>query len=263
MPVRRALWEEPVTESDVPAWHCPSCDGGYLKAAPNSLHFNQTAESKAGQAEEFSEPDWIRYVFVAILVCNNERCRESVAVSGVGTVTEVQYGWERMEYLKRFYPKHVTPSPPIIHIPQKCPVSVRSELEQSFVGSWGDFSSAGNHIRAAAERLLDALKEPKTRFKRNGVDKERVPLHNRIESLAKRDAVLGEALLAVKWLGNEASHTNKLSRKDIFDALDIFESVLIDLYDQSNERLKRLVKEINLAKGPIKIPAKKLRIRKS
>lgn len=109
------------------------------------------------------------------------------------------------------------------------------------------FGSAGNHLRAAAERLLDHLKEPKTKLGKSGKEKH-LALHICIMSLAARDKELSASLLAVKWLGNVGSHSDELSEEDMFDAFDIFEAVLDDLFIRYRARLKKLVTSINKAK---------------
>ena len=107
------------------------------------------------------------------------------------------------------------------------------------------------YIRAAVERLLDHIKEPKTRLGQAG-KRERLSLHTRIVGLARRDKDLSDSLLAVKWLGNAGSHTDELTQDDIFDALDILDVILDDLFVRHRARVKKLVTTINKNKGPAK-----------
>lgn len=155
------------------------------------------------------------------------------------------------DYIEFFYPHYVNPSPPLITLFKDYPESVVAELKKAFISSWNDFPSAGNHIRSAVERLLDYLKEPKTKLGKSG-KRERLPLHTRIDSLATRDKELSDALLAVKWLGNAGSHSDDLLREDIFDALDIIDLNLDDLFIRHRARVKKLVTAINKNKGPTK-----------
>jgi hypothetical protein len=99
------------------------------------------------------------------------------------------------------------------------------------------------------ERLLDFIKEPKSKVSKGG-KRDRLPLHARIVNVASRDKALSESLLAVKWLGNAGSHSEELSRDDIFDALDILDIVLDDLFVRHRTRVKKLVAAINKNKGP-------------
>ncbi|WP_097067501.1 MULTISPECIES: DUF4145 domain-containing protein [Nitrosomonadaceae] len=45
----------------------------------------------------------------------------------------------------------------------------------------------------------------------------------RINDSNTHDGKLFSYLNAVKWIGNQASHTDELTRDDIFDALDIID----------------------------------------
>lgn len=252
MPVNRAIWKEQLTKTYVPNWHCPACAGGYLKHKPEALHFWETRDSRELHKHEAFDHEWVDYKFSTLLICNNDRCQEPVVVSGTGKVDLVQTSDQGdSEYVEFFYPTYVNPSPALIPLSAKYPAEVTSELKRSFVSSWFDFSAAGNHIRAAVERLLDHLKEPKTKIGNTG-KRERLSLHVRISGLARRDKDLSEALLAVKWLGNAGSHTDELTQGDVFDALDILESVLDDLFVRHSARLKKLVADINKKKGPAK-----------
>ncbi len=189
----------------MPDWHCPACAGGYLKQKGDSLHFWETRESREARSHEAWEPEWDRYRFTMLLVCNNEHCREPVAVIGERRVevfqTSFDGDYEEVEY---FHPTYVSPSPTLIIIAEDYPESIVAELRLCFASSWADFSSAGNHIRTAVERLLDHLEEPK--FKENG---KRLTLHDRIKGLESRDKELSDSLLAIKWLGNQASHPDE------------------------------------------------------
>lgn len=54
----------------------------------------------------------------------------------------------------------------------------------------------------------------------------------------------------MKWLGNTASHNDTLTKNDIFDALDILDVILDDLFIPHRDRVKKLVETINTNKGP-------------
>jgi hypothetical protein len=252
VPVNRELWKESLTQEHTPHWHCPACAGGYLRQKPGSLHFSETQESHKNVVHEAWEPEWIVFRFSAIVICNNEHCREVVAITGTGTVDHVQTHEDgQSDYIEFFHPEYVSPSPLLIPIRIEYPQLVVSELRLSFTASWSDFSSAGNHIRAAVERLLDHLGEPATKADKGGKTL-RVPLHERIEGLGKRDKGLSDRLLAVKWIGNAGSHKDELTRDDVFDALDIVDVILDDLFVRHREKVTALVAAINETKGPRK-----------
>jgi hypothetical protein len=251
VPVVRALWKEPITKSYTPNWHCPSCSGGYLKLKLDSLSFSETNDSRSAHEHEAWDPEWISYRFTALLTCNNDGCKEPVAVCGTGKVDLVQvsdqHDWDYVEF---FYPDFINPAPALVTLPPDCPKAVSTELNKAFVLTWNDASAAANRIRVGVERLLDYLKEPKTKL--NKGRRERLSLHARIMSLAKRDKDLSDSLLAVKWLGNAGSHADELTKDDIYDALDILEVILGDLFFRHRNRVKKLVLAINRNKGPVK-----------
>jgi hypothetical protein len=218
-----------------------------LKHAPNALHFLLTSDSY----KYTWDLDFVEFKFVSLLVCNNEKCKEPITVSGTGFYERIQTSATETEHVEFFRPTHVNPSPALIPISPKYPKKVVSELEKSFISSWQDYSASGNHIRAAVERLLDHLKQPKTQRNNSG-KQQRIVLHKRITELAKRKKDVGEALLAVKWLGNAGSHTDELTQNDVYDALDILDSVLEELFVQQKTKVKKLVAAINKRKGPAK-----------
>ncbi|TCP92760.1 uncharacterized protein DUF4145 [Sphingomonas sp. PP-CE-1A-559] len=77
-------------------------------------------------------------------------------------------------------------------------------------------------------------------------------LDSRIKEFELKDPKNAEILLAVKWLGNSGSHAGGLTRDDVFDAFDMVELVLNNLYDTTTADIMAKVKAINNHKGPVK-----------
>src|SRR5262245_51553045 len=98
----------------------------------------------------------------------------------------------------------------------------------------GDLRAAANYRRSCVEKLLDHLKEPNTGT-----------LHRRIENYKKRDEQRGAALLAVKWVGNAGSHVDDIARADIYDAFDILEAVLTEVFSCADSKVAKSVDAIN------------------
>lgn len=214
------------------------------------MNSSWTANTNEASHHEAFEASWVHQRFVALLKCDNGNCKEPVVVAGTGTVEErPDEHLNKMLYEDIFVPTYVLPSPKLIELPPNAPSAVVDELKQAFIASWSDFSSAGNRIRSAAERLLDALKIPKTTINSRG-KKETLTLHSRIDKTQARYATTHQSLLAVKWLGNAGSHSTVLSRDAVFDALDIFEAVLHELYSAHPSAIKKLVARVNARKGP-------------
>lgn len=252
MPVDRELMRGAISADYVPEWHCPTCKGGYLKLKPESLHNVETPQSRSSHDHQAWEPDWVRSRFTAMLVCNNNQCQQPVTVSGWGKVEIVQTSHDGdYKYEEFFFPEYMDPSPLLIKLPEECVEVVYGELQRAFVASWNDVSSSANHIRSATEFLLDHLKEPKTVLTKKG-SRDRLSLHQRIINLSKKDKDLSDSLLAVKWLGNSGSHADELSDDDLYDALDILETILDDVFVKHQKVVKKKIAAINKRKGPVR-----------
>ena len=250
MPVDRVLHSQPIRVSGAPSWICPTCGAGRLKLDSSTLNYSKSGESARASSEDWYGPEHVEYRFATVLKCENTDCREVSAIAGRGEVDEhPDDRMEHLEYEDVFYPTYFKPSPRLIVIPNRCPAEVRTELEAAFVGSWGEFASSANRVRVAVELLLDALRIPKTSKTKTG-KRSPLVLHKRIESLPNRHDEIRTSLLAIKWIGNHGAHDPEISRDAVFDALDIFESVLIALYSDNPRRIRRLVAAVNKRKGP-------------
>lgn len=248
MPVDRDLTQAKISNEKAPPWKCPSCRGGILRLDRDSLRFDRTSIAHAESKEDYFGPEHDATRFVALLKCDSRECLETAAVAGTGEVREAP-DWEaqKMNYYEEFTPTYLAPSPRLISVPDDCPAPVVVQLNLAFVASWGDPSGAGNRIRIAVERLLDAMRVLKVA---HGKQRRRLTLHSRIERLEHKHPEIFHLLMAIKWLGNAGSHSDVLTRPQIFDALDIFEEVLERLYSTRRAKLANLVAEINRRKGP-------------
>lgn len=215
-----------------------------------SLTKSWTADTNEAFAHEAFDASWVELRFVALLKCDNAKCKEPVVVGGSGRVEESpNEDLTRMDYEELFIPTYVFPPPRLIALPPDAPSPVVEELNQAFTASWNDYASAANRIRAAAEHLMDALKIPKTTVNSKG-KRELLKLHSRIDKTKAKYPATHQSLLAVKWLGNAGSHSTALTRDAVFDALDIFEAVLHELYSSHPRALKKLVSRVIARKGP-------------
>ena len=250
MPVDRTLWRHPPfkpLEHVSRQWRCPSCESGSLYLKAKTLHFAETRQSRKARDEE----DWnpidhaTIYRFAGILECNNRQCSEVVVVSGsrqnwveIYYYTDPDTGESEDEshefHEEYFFIDYVRPSPPLITIPENCPTAVKAALAKAFVASWGDLWAAANHTRSCVEKLLNHLREPQARN-----------LHERIKNYKERDEQRGAALLAVKWVGNAGSHADDISRDDVYDAFDIIEVVLKDVFSRDYSKVAKSVDAIN------------------
>lgn len=236
----RGLWKETLTKLHSPPWPCPSCSRGTLKVVLNSLVDKETSRSQAAHGSQDWDPDSVEYTFTAWLDCNT--CGEDVVVSGVGGV-EPGYDQEGMTWDDYFSPRILVPMPDMFGIPKKCPKEVSQKLRAAFSVFWIDQSAAATRVRVALKRLLDHL-GIKRRRKDKGGKLVELTLHSRIEAFAKRDAIIGAQLMALKWLGNTGSHEGTVTKDDLLDAFEIMEHALVEVIDRRSAKVVELAKQL-------------------
>lgn len=253
MPINRKLWIQYFVQNKLPTWTCSKCNVGLLEIQKGTFSFEETGESKLAHGHDAWEPEWINYRFVALLKCNNKHCIDIVTLAGRGEEKETYYdncGHTEQEYLKVFYPEYFCPPPRIFPIPEKTPENIKNEIMHSFRIFLTDQNAAGNRIRTCVEMILNQQKIIKTKLSKKRT-RENITLHTRIKEFEKKHKELGENLLAIKWLGNAASHSSGLNVNDIFDAYSILHHVLNEIYDSRSKRIKKLTKDINKKKGKL------------
>lgn len=245
MTVDRALFA--TTFAALPEWPCPTCGKGYLKVNEGALINQETGPSKDLHDFDAWEPDWIERRFAGLLTCNFSACGDLVAILGdVSIVEECSYddcGEPTQFSIPLFRPRSLSPAPLPIRPPEDTPDLVKDALREAAGLIWQSAEGAANQVRQAVEHLMDE----------QGVQKSTtcayLPLHNRIKEFRDKDDKNAEILLAVKWLGNSGSHAGGLTRDDVFDAFDMVELVLVDLYDTTASTIMAKVKAINAQRG--------------
>ena len=96
--------------------------------------------------------------------------------------------------------------------------------------------------------LLTRRRIRQTYIDKNGT-KQAYTTHARIETLQKKHPDARKQLMAVKWIGNAGSHTDKLTSSDVVAGAEHLELALRLLYDKRDEMLKRSADRINKRKG--------------
>ena len=241
--IDREFWEHPLT----PATRllCPSCRVGHLRLVPESLKYAEPKASRLAKGEDDWEPVWITYRFVALLKCDNSSCMEPSVVHGTGCVgPDPEDGGYESPFCDKFYPRFVSPSPDLFEIPTMCPQNVAAGIRKAFTLSWGDYDVCANQIRVALELLLTERNVPRYTMK-NG-RRTLLTLHSRIDKFdnlsSAKNKHLSDLMKAVKWLGNVGSHgadkTKALERGDVFDAFDLLQYVVDELYARVHHGLR-------------------------
>jgi len=233
----------------IPHWQCPSCNLGLLHLEQNHFHFEESQLSLSWHSSDFWEPEFIQYRFHGTLRCVN--CKDFISFLGQGGLDHARYyddlGEFIEEYNEVFYPLHFFPPLNLFQINSGCPEDIKNEICNSFGLFWNDLPSCANKIRTSLEMLMNQQKVKST-FVQNGKRKN-LSLHKRIEAFRISKPEIAEFLLAIKWIGNAGSHTGKLEKIDILEAYELLEHSLNKLFDNKENNLKKITKEINKRKG--------------
>jgi hypothetical protein len=246
MPVNRDEWLEQFSE--LPHWGCTTCGKGQLVPMPGKLLVEETGPSIEAHSYDEWEPDWIIGRFAGFLQCNYKACKEVASISGNSPVEvyENHNEFEHTQEVKHHYEiKAIFPAPLPIVVPAAVPEKMKEVIGSASALVWASAEGAGNQLRQVVELFLDEMGIPGTTATGGFIS-----AHDRILQFAQTDAENGDALLAVKWLGNSSSHPGGLSREDILDAFDMIEFVLENKYGTTKAVLKAKIAAINAAKGP-------------
>nr|WP_284709341.1 DUF4145 domain-containing protein [Marinobacter sediminum] len=107
---------------------------------------------------------------------------------------------------------------------------------------FSDPASAANIVRRSLEALLDELEVEKV----NGKGKK-LNLFQRIALFEHQVPDLTGMLNAIRFVGNEGSHSGDVSRADLMDSYEILDYVLDDLYlrSKTRARVQRLSQKVS------------------
>ena len=196
----RKLLKLPFRKINSPDWVCPTCNKGILRIKEGTFHEEELRGSREAHSHEAWEPEWIEYVYTCLLVCSNDKCREVVANSGTGSVdwdiVEDEHGVPDQVYEDFFRPKHFEPHLRLIHIPDDCPETVTTLLNESFKLFFSSPNAAANNVRAAIEELLTELKI--NRFSTSNGKRRFINLHQRIGLLPAKYAPFKDRRIQVR-----------------------------------------------------------------
>ena len=189
---------------------------------------------------------WKAGRFTAFLMC--DKCKEVVSFNGTARLPvqrEKNYAISIGVCLR---PEYFSPALPIIKICEDLPSEIANELSASFSLFFLNSSSSGNKVRSSVELILDNLNISRFKIGENGEvinNKSGYPiensLHTRIIEFSKKHDHLGDILLAIKILGNEASHSNNLSKEDLIEAYGVIDYLIDELYVRPKKYKKALL----------------------
>lgn len=253
MPLHLDHTERAFTFDEPPTWQCPSCGGGPLRFSRKNFVLRDTGSTSTARGELWFDPEMIVERFAGFAECPNDACKESVLLTGT-TSNELHPDpeeWGVQVLASTLHLAFVTPAPPIIDLPERCPASVASAVGRAFELYWVDPAAAANAIRAAVEALMTHFRIPKR-------DKKRQPikLHHRIDhGFRARYPTAADHLLAIKWIGNAGSHEGPPPTDDgVIDAFEVLDHALDQLFVHAPQakRVAAITKRVNTTKRPRK-----------
>ena len=243
MAIDRDLWREEWAESDYPSLPCRNCRSP-LNYVDDSLDIQISAHN--AELVSVTDLDEALARFSVWFQCGHKKCSENVCVSG-DVRYEYAYG-ESGETITNHIlrPFYFRPAPPVIEIPDDVSDSIRAILIQSFGLLWADRGACAGCLRSVLELILADWGFP-PESKNGGF----IPLDGRIRDWKERYGAesVAQGLMAIKWLGNIGIHDAGLSQKRLFDAYEILERLLGQLYPADERHLDSLADEIVRSKG--------------
>ena len=250
----RKMLKRHFTRDSAPDWMCPTCCKGVLRIKKDSFFSDERSLSRDHDHPAW-EPEYIEHVYTCLLYCTNDKCKEVVASTGVGSVDwgvqDDADGVPEQVYEDYFQPKYFEPPLKILNLPTKCPETILAPINESFRLVFASPSSAANCIRVAVEELLTDLNI--RRFKNVNGARKYINLHQRISLIPEKYSEIRDLIFAIKWLGNAGSHSDgTISFDDVMDAYEFFEHIVLEVYDQKGKQLKAKAKKVNKKKGPEK-----------
>ncbi len=250
-PIDHARWLETRFSKSKPGnWACPICKQGILEIAPERW-VREPSGVAANTKRQFYQNNLHGKTerFAAILVCNNPKCQESVAIAGdcIGKYVEGR-GYPKPEE-REYSPYFFFPALELFPISASCPEKVAAQIRVAFSHYFNDMKASANAIRTSLELLMDAQKVKRT-FKDKSGKRRPVTLHARIAEFGNSSPDLKQYLVATKWIGNAGSHVGELTREELLLGFDLLNHAIYELYEKKVQQrsLLRKVKEINVSK---------------
>lgn len=201
---------------------------------------HETKFSRRLRQDDEWEPDWTDERFSAFLECDETTCGEMVVVSGdtevVPEPADDGLGHVLVTVLR---PQSMTPAPPLFPLGFTLPWKVSNELKLAFHLYWADRGSCVSRLRTSLEVLLDDKG-----IKRDGVSAKSKPyllgLAERIDLFEQKfgDADNAESMHALRIIGNLGTHGGDIDSESLFDAMDVYEDALLEIYEGKTAKLK-------------------------
>jgi Domain of unknown function (DUF4145) len=236
--------------SELLNFECSTCCNGRFTGDEKKVISRETVSSRKWAEENGHYAHEYVARFTSTFICSNPKCSETIFVSGIEAIDEdYETGpngqFEAVNY-SMYKPLYINPPIYLILINDSYPEVIKKELLNAFTVFWTDASACGNRIRVCVENLLVHFK-----IARFTIKKKFKMLDTRIKEFKTKYpqyALLADNLLAIKWIGNTASH-EEISRKEVATAFEILSFVLDEIFHNRKNKIDKISKAIIKAKG--------------
>jgi len=244
--MKQDYFETEFVQNNFPKYDCPSCKKSELVVS--EFKSTENGYTKRNRSDKEWDFEWDQHLFSATLECKG--CRETVFCTGDGFVDEeideIGHGSISRSFFVSYRPKFFYPSLKFIAFPIATPKEVQESINTACAVYHSFPASACNSLRIAAEDVLTSL----------GVAE---PEAGEYISLAKRSKDLPEnsqervLLDAIRWLGNDGSHSKTLiTHRDAQDAFVVMDLLIEKVYSDREMKIQELAKAISEHKGPVR-----------
>jgi hypothetical protein len=243
------------TENSNPTILCGVCKDGYLSV--ENIDKKEDTDSNSSHEHPDWEPEWITGLISVSLSCSKPTCKAiAVAIGRWRVVFDVviehdDYGnpIQVPTYKDEFKIVSILPTSPLVITPAGTPEIVEGLLVEAASIAPTSPGAAANRIRTAIDELLTAHGVARYRVAARLRRKIRISTHERIDIFRAKNAEAADMLLAVKWIGNNGTHTDTVSIQEVLDGAELFSHALEMIYDTKKVELKKKAKKINARKG--------------
>ena len=241
------------SEAEWPRTRCPLCLVGSVGYGKSEHHLDSPSKLVLDLARRNLGPnEELSGTFSGTLVCDNSTCKQELAMAGDwahtwDTDNLDSYGHPPLSDMYRV--RYVNPPLPLLMAPERTPRNVTEEITGASIILFISPSAAGSRLRRSVEELMNAQNVRKTRIDTKSKKRKPITLHERITTFGAKRPDIAEVLLAVKWIGNEATHGQQLTVADVVLCAEVLEAALISLYDRKDAELRALTRNINRRKG--------------
>jgi hypothetical protein len=227
---------------------CPECQEGKLVINKKNVSLvNYDKHNIEAKRYEDFDIDWLKFGFHGFLECNS--CHEKIVFAGKSSLgLRFYYEDGGPEPYEELTIEYIERPPYIIKIDNKVPNEIKEILIDSFKLFWIDNSSCANKIRICLELMMDLSNISK--YKLVSKKRKNLSLHERISIFSGNNQSLENILTSIKWIGNYASHNEKIRREDVLDGYSLLEYALNKIYNDNEKEILSIAKSINKTKKP-------------